>query len=205
MKGVPMSRNLLAVTLCAFTASAYSMTASVTPSAQQAGSPTAPAISATTSAVPDTRPGAAPTKQAVPSAASATSPAAVLSAPGVPTKSNAVAGAKTGVAPSKANTFMPSAANQTGAAAPAPANAAWAATARGSSAMRRGTLEAINVNAGTLQVYGQKLSFNTQGVKVFNRDGRPGSIFTVKSGASVRFTMDAADPAQRRVAVIYVD
>jgi len=197
-----MSRNLLVLTLCVFTASAYSMTANVTPSAQQAGSPTAPATAAT-SAVPDTRPGAASTAQAVPNAASVTRPAAVMSAPGVPTKSNAVA--KTGVAPSKANTFMPSAAAQTRAAAPAPANAAWAATARSSSAMRRGTLEAINVSAGTFQVYGQKLSFNTQRVKVFNRDGRPGSIFAVKNGASVRFTMDATDPSQRRVAVIYVD
>jgi hypothetical protein len=71
--------------------------------------------------------------------------------------------------------------------------------------MRRGTLEAINVSAGTFQVYGQKLSFNTQRVKVFNRDGRPGSIFAVKNGASVRFTMDATDPSARRVAVIYVD
>jgi hypothetical protein len=193
---------LLVVMLYAFTASAYSMTANVTPSAQQAGSPTALGTSAT-SAVPDTRPGSAPTAQAVPNAASVTRPAAVLAAPDVPMKSNAVA--KTGVAPTKANTFMPSAATQTRAAVPAPANAAWAATARGSSAMRRGTLETINVSAGTFQVYGQKLSFNTQRVKVFNRDGRPGSIFTVKNGASVRFTMDAADPAQRRVAVIYVD
>lgn len=100
---------------------------------------------------------------------------------------------------------MPSSANQAGAATPTPANAAWAATAHGTSGMRRGTLEAINVSAGTLQVFGQKLSFNTQRVRVFNRDGRPGSIYNVKSGAGVRFTMDAADPSQRRVAVIYVD
>lgn len=102
---------------------------------------------------------------------------------------------------------MPSSANQASAATPAstPVNAAWAQTARGSSGIRRGTLEAINVAAGTLQVYRQKLSFNAQRVKVFNRDGRPASIYNVKSGASVRFTMDATDPSQRRVAVIYVD
>ena len=101
---------------------------------------------------------------------------------------------------------MPSSVNQaTAVTSPAPASTAWTATARGSPSMRRGTLETFNVSAGTFQVFGQKLNFNTQRVKVFNRDGRPGSVFALKSGASVRFTMDAADPAQRRVAVIYVD
>jgi hypothetical protein len=71
--------------------------------------------------------------------------------------------------------------------------------------MRRGTLQAINVGPGTFQVYGQKLTFNPQRVKVFNRDGRPGSIYALKTGASIRFTLDATDPKQRRVAVIYVD
>jgi hypothetical protein len=71
--------------------------------------------------------------------------------------------------------------------------------------MRRGTVQAIKVSPGTLQVYGQKLNFNPQRVKVFTRDGRPGSIFTLKSGANIRFTLDATDATQRRVAVIYVD
>jgi hypothetical protein len=71
--------------------------------------------------------------------------------------------------------------------------------------MRRGTLQAVNVNPGTFQVFGQKLNFNPQQVKVFNRDGQLGSIYALKSGAKVRFTLDPKDPAQRRVAVIYVD
>jgi hypothetical protein len=101
---------------------------------------------------------------------------------------------------------MPSSANQaTAVTAPVAASTAWTETARGNSGMRRGTLETFNPSAGTFQVYGQKLNFNTQRVKVFNRDGRPGSVFALKSGAKVRFTMDAADPAQRRVGVIYVD
>jgi hypothetical protein len=42
-------------------------------------------------------------------------------------------------------------------------------------------------------------------VKVFNSDGKPGSIFALKSGANIRFTLDAADPKHRRAAVIYVN
>ena len=52
--------------------------------------------------------------------------------------------------------------------------------------MHRGTLQAINANPGTFQVFGQKLTFNPQRVKVFNRDGRPGSIYGLKGGANVR-------------------
>ena len=63
----------------------------------------------------------------------------------------------------------------------------------------------INIGAGTFQVYGQKLAFNPQQVKVFNRDGKPGSIFGLKNGANIRFTLDAADTKNRRVAVIYVN
>jgi hypothetical protein len=89
--------------------------------------------------------------------------------------------------------------------APSPLSAAWAVTGRESAAMHRGTLEAISAGPGTLQVFGQKLTFNPQRVKVFNRDGRPGSIYSLKGGAKVRFTMDPADPSHRRVAVIYID
>jgi hypothetical protein len=96
---------------------------------------------------------------------------------------------------------MPSAA--TAAAAPAPSNAAW--TAGNSAGMHRGTLEAINPGAGTFSVFGQKLNFNAQQVKVFNRDGKAGSVFMLKRGASIRFTLDPADAQHRRVAVIYVD
>ena len=96
---------------------------------------------------------------------------------------------------------MPSAA--TAAAAAAPRDAAW--TVGDSASMHRGTLEAINPGTGTFNVFGQKLSFNAQRVKVFNRDGKAVSVFTLKRGASVRFTLDPADARHRRVAVIYVD
>ena len=63
----------------------------------------------------------------------------------------------------------------------------------------------MSVSRGTFQVYGQKLTFDPQRVKVFNHDGKAGSIFTLKNGAHMRFTLDAADPSHRRVAVIYLD
>jgi len=88
---------------------------------------------------------------------------------------------------------------------PAPTNAAWAAAAGTSAGMHKGTLEAINAGAGTFQVYGQKLSFNPQRVRVFNRDGTPGSVFSLKNGANIRFTLDAADSLHRRAAVIYLN
>jgi hypothetical protein len=100
---------------------------------------------------------------------------------------------------------MPGAASQLAAVPPAPTKAAWAAAASGSSGMHKGTLEAINAGTGTFQVYGQKLSFNPQQVKVFNRDGKPGSVSGLKNGANIRFTLDAADTKNRRVAVIYVN
>jgi hypothetical protein len=100
---------------------------------------------------------------------------------------------------------MPGPAPQAGAVPPAPTNTAWAATAGNGAGMHKGTLEAVNVGAGTFQVYGQKLSFNPQRVRVFNRDGRPGTIFSLKNGANIRFTLDAADSQHRRVAVIYVN
>jgi len=71
--------------------------------------------------------------------------------------------------------------------------------------MRRGTLESVNVGTGTFQVFGQKLTFDAQRVKVFNRDGNAGSVFSMKSGASVRFTLDPTDSQHRRVAVIYIN
>ena len=71
--------------------------------------------------------------------------------------------------------------------------------------MRKGTLESINVGAGTFQMFGQKLTFDAQRVKVFNRDGKAGSLFSMKSGTSVRFTLDPTDSQHRRVAVIYIN
>ena len=208
-----MNRSLLVLALFAFAAPAYSMTATVTSSTAPATSATATSTtaatkSATINTAPDTRPGtasAAPTKLAAPNAAPVTRPAATLSAPGVPMKSTAVLGARAGAAPSKATVPMPGVTSPASSVASAPINAAWAATADGGSGMHRGALDAINVGAGTFQVHGQKLTFNPQQVKVFNRDGTPGSAFGLKNGANIRFTLDAADTKNRRVAVIYVN
>jgi hypothetical protein len=212
-----MNRSLLVLALSLLAAPAYSITATVTSTTPPAVAPAAPVTSATanpatkaatTNVAPDTRPGAAsaaPSKAMAPSAASVTHPAAALSAPGVPMKATATPSARPGAAPSKASVVMPGAAPQAAVVPPAPVNAAWAATARNSAGMHRGTLQAINVGAGTFNVFGQKLTFNAQRVKVFDRDGRPGSIFGLKSGANIRFTLDAADTQHRRVAVIYLN
>jgi hypothetical protein len=84
------------------------------------------------------------------------------------------------------------------------APAASKAMADDSSGMRKGTVEAVNVGGGTFHVYGQRLNFDAKRVKVFAK-GTPASVYTLRKGANVRFTMDPADPTHRRVAVIYVD
>ena len=83
--------------------------------------------------------------------------------------------------------------------------AAAKAMADDSSGMRQGTLEAVSVGTGTFHVYGQQVTFDAQRVRVFGRDGKASSIYELKTGAKVHFTMDASDPQHRRVAVIYVD
>jgi hypothetical protein len=83
--------------------------------------------------------------------------------------------------------------------------AAAKAMADDSSGMRQGTVEAVSVGTGTFHVYGQEVTFDAQRVRVFGRDGKASSIYALKTGAKVRFTMDASDPQHRRVAVIYVD
>jgi hypothetical protein len=83
--------------------------------------------------------------------------------------------------------------------------AAAKAMADDSSGMRQGTLEAVSVGTGTFHVYGQKVTFDAQRVRVFGRDGKASSIYALKTGAKVRFTLDASDPLHRRVAVIYID
>lgn len=89
---------------------------------------------------------------------------------------------------------------------PAPLTAAAAkAMSDDSSGLRKGTVETVSVGAETFDVYGQRLNFDTQKVRVYTRDGKQSSIYNLKSGANVRFTMDPADPARRRVAVIYID
>ena len=199
-----MNRILLSLALCLVTAPGYSMTATVPPGASS-GSPAArgPTANAATADAATKAATTAATGNPAPTAASVTRPAAVLSAPGVPMKASAASGARSGVAPSKSTVFMPGPNSKSGAMAPAPNSAGWTRAANQKSDMRRGTLQ--SVNAGTFQVFGQKLNFNPQQVKVFNRDGRPGSIYTLKRGAKVRFMLDPKDPAQRRVSVIYVD
>jgi hypothetical protein len=85
------------------------------------------------------------------------------------------------------------------------APAAAKAMADDSSGMRRGTVEAVSITTGSFHVYGQKLSFDPQKVRVFDRAGKASSIYALKTGAKVRFTLDAADPTHRRVAVMYID
>jgi hypothetical protein len=201
-----MNRRLLAVMLCVFTAPVYSMTATVAPAAQEAGPPNSSgnpkANVATGDAASKANADAMQGKSMAPNATTLTRPAAVLSAPGVPSKSTAAPIEKSAAARPRPSAILPSTVPQ---AVPSPAGAAWSATARQSTGMHRGTLEAINAGAGTLQVFGQKLAFAPQRVKVFNRDGRPGSVYGLKGGANIRFTFDGADPSKRRVAVIYVE
>lgn len=74
-----------------------------------------------------------------------------------------------------------------------------------SSGLRRGTIEAIDIAGSTFHVYGQGLNFDAQQVKVFGRNGKPASIYSVRKNSAVRFTLDPNDPLHRRVAVIYLD
>jgi hypothetical protein len=79
------------------------------------------------------------------------------------------------------------------------------ATRDDSSGLRKGTIEGVSVGGGTFHVYGQRLTFDTKHVKVYGRDGKPTSIYALRKGATIRFTLDATDPIHRRVAVIYLD
>lgn len=91
-------------------------------------------------------------------------------------------------------------------APPKTPNAAMAQVARDDSAgMRKGTVEAMNLNGGTFHVYGQKMTFDAKRVKVFGVNGKPSNVYALRAGGKIRFTMDATDPLHRRVAVIYVD
>jgi len=40
---------------------------------------------------------------------------------------------------------------------------------------------------------------------LYGRDGKPASIYALRKGAAIRFTLDATDPMHRRVAVIYLN
>lgn len=210
MKGALMIRKLLVLSLGAVVFPAHSMTASVTTPQVPVNTSGVPpgatasksASGAPTAAAPDARAGTAGAKVVMPSTAGLTQPSAVLAAPGAPARANY---ARAGSAKSTAKPFMPGAGAQDGTVQSPPAKLAPAAIANDSAGMRRGTLQTVNPGAGTFSVYGQRLNFNAQRVRVFNRDGKPGSVFNLKSGANVRFTLDATDPLRRRVAVIYVD
>jgi hypothetical protein len=206
MKGAIMNRSLFVPALllaASLSAPAYSMTATVSSTTQPAAAPgtsdAAKSGTAATSSVTSNAATSAASKAAMPSAASVTRPAAVLAAPGVPPKA-AAAPVRAGT--SRSGPILPAAAPQ--AVAYPPNNAAWAATSDSGSGMHRGTLESFN-SAGTFQVYGQKLSFDPQKVKVFSAAGKPASIFSLKKGANVRYTLDSTDMRHRRVAVIYVN
>jgi hypothetical protein len=200
MKGVSMNRNLLALALFFFAAPGYSMTATVVSGAQPPAASNVPATSGTATSAGANSATKAPaaTKAPMPDATSLTRPAAVLSAPGIPMKANPVP-VRTGASRAAPGPILPSAAPQS--VAPAP----WVANSDSSAGIRRGTLQAISPTAGTFQVFGQKLSFDAQKVKVFNRDGKAGSVFALKSGTDIRFTLDPADTQHRRVAVIYIN
>jgi hypothetical protein len=93
-----------------------------------------------------------------------------------------------------------------GKGAPPKMTAAKVEQARDDSAgMRRGTIEALNVNGGTFHMYGQKMTFDAKRVKIFGRDGKATTVYALHKGGKLRFTMDATDPMHRRVAAIYVD
>ena len=204
MKGAFMNRRLLVLALGAVVLPAHSMTANVTNAQAPTNAANLPA-GATASKAASAAPASATGKIVMPSTANVTQPATVLSAPGTPARANAATAARAGAAKSGAKPFMPGAGAQDGTVQSPPAKLAPAAIANDSAGMRRGTLEAVNTSAGTFNVYGQKLNFNAQKLRVFNRDGKPGSVFNLKSGTKVRFTLDATDPLRRRVAVIYVD
>jgi len=91
-------------------------------------------------------------------------------------------------------------------AAPPPVKAEAArAMSDDSTGLRRGPLEGVSVEKGTFNMYGQTLTFAPNRVKIFGKDGKPQSIYSLKRGGNVRFTMDPSDATHRRVAVIYTD
>jgi hypothetical protein len=74
-----------------------------------------------------------------------------------------------------------------------------------SAGMRRGVVQKADVAKGNFQVYGQSVSFDPKQVRIIGADGKPTSVYALKQGANVRFTLDPADPKRKRAAVIYVN
>ncbi len=74
-----------------------------------------------------------------------------------------------------------------------------------SSGMRRGFVQKADVAKGNFQVHGQAVTFDPKSVRVIGANGKPTSIYALKNGANVRFTLDPADPTHKRASVIYVN
>jgi len=77
--------------------------------------------------------------------------------------------------------------------------------AEDSAGMRRGVVQKVDIAKGSFHVYGQPVSFDPKRVRVIGADGKSSSVYELKQGASVRFTLDPADPTHKRAAVIYVN
>jgi len=77
--------------------------------------------------------------------------------------------------------------------------------AEDSAGMRRGVVQKVDIAKGNFHVYGQPVSFDPKRVRVIGADGKSSSVYELKQGASVRFTLDPADPTHKRAAVIYVN
>jgi len=77
--------------------------------------------------------------------------------------------------------------------------------AEDSAGMRRGVVQKVDIAKGSFHIYGQPVSFDPKQVRVIGADGKASSVYELKQGASVRFTLDSADPTHKRAAVIYVN
>ena len=77
--------------------------------------------------------------------------------------------------------------------------------AEDSAGMRRGVVQKVDIAKGNFHVYGQPVSFDPKRVRVVGADGKSSSVYELKQGANVRFTLDPADPTHKRAAVIYVN
>ena len=74
-----------------------------------------------------------------------------------------------------------------------------------SAGMRRGVVQKVDLNKGVFNVFGQPVSFDPRRVRVVGADGKQTTIYALRQGANVRFTLDPADPLRKRAAVIFVN
>ena len=88
--------------------------------------------------------------------------------------------------------------------APPKSASAAAAHADDTSGLRGGSIQSVDMGKGTFRVYGQTVEFNPRDVRVYSK-GAKASVFTLKPGARVRFTMDPKDPKKKRAGTIYVE